>query len=214
MNIHKVYSFFMRRFRPKRLAQFKVLCPEVQTLIRILDVGGVAAFPWAELDTPAQVTLLNIGIPPKDMQDSRFTYVEGDGCHLPYEDKAFDLVFSNSVIEHVGDFERQKAFAEEIKRVGKRIYLQTPNRWFFMEPHLIAPLIHFLAFKLARHLVRWFSLWGWVVRPSQSTIDAFLKDTRLLTAREIRALFPGFRVIHESFLGMTKSFIVISEPIS
>lgn len=75
---------------------------------------------------------------------SQFSYVQGDGRNLPYTNNEFDIVFSNSVIEHVGTFEDQKRFAEEIRRVAKSYWVQTPNRHFPVETHLIAPFIHFL----------------------------------------------------------------------
>jgi hypothetical protein len=62
-------------------------------------------------------------------------YVMGDGCNLPFDDDAFDLVFSNAVIEHVGDADRQQRFVREHARVGRSWMLTTPNRWFPVEAH-------------------------------------------------------------------------------
>lgn len=136
--------------------------------------------------------------------------MQGDGTALQFGFKQFDLVFSNSVIEHVGDWDKQRLFAKEMIRCGKSIYLQTPNKWFFIEPHLIATFIHWLPFSVARHLVRWFSIWGWVTKPSQATIDDFLSHIRLLNEKEVKELFPGCNILNEKILGMTKSFIVVS----
>ena len=209
MTIHKIYAFFMSYFRPRRLEQFKKLFPAVSTPIRILDVGGVASYPWSGLDTPAQVTILNLSLPPSEKRDPRHIYVEGDGCCLPYEDNSFDLVFSNSVIEHVGNWDRQMEFSKELVRVGKSFYLQSPNRHFFIEPHLIAPFIHWLPFKFERHLVRWLSIWGLVTRPNQQTIDDFLQGTFLLDFKQMERLFPTHKIYRERVLGLTKSFIVV-----
>lgn len=154
------------------------------------------------------MTILNIKRPNVLPENEKWEYVVGDGTNLQYSDASFDLVFSNSVIEHVGDSASQKRFADEMLRVGRRIYCQTPNKWFFVEPHLIAPFIHWLPFRVQRRLVRWLSVWGWVTRPDQTQIDKFLLDTRLLSYRELRALFPGREIQRERFMLMTKSYIV------
>jgi 2-polyprenyl-3-methyl-5-hydroxy-6-metoxy-1,4-benzoquinol methylase len=62
----------------------------------------------------------------------------------PSAARSFDIVFSNSVIEHVGDAESQQQFAHEIARVGRAYWVQTPNRRFPVEPHLLTPFLHFL----------------------------------------------------------------------
>ena len=72
------------------------------------------------------------------------TWIFADGCRLPFPDKSFDVVFSNSVIEHLGDPRKHEQYAREIARVGVRYFVQTPNRWFPIEPHLLTPLVHFL----------------------------------------------------------------------
>ena len=70
--------------------------------------------------------------PPAEALVSSSCYVVADGCHLPFADDAFDMAFSNSVIEHVPDHE---AFSRELARVGRSYYVQTPNKWFPIEPH-------------------------------------------------------------------------------
>ena len=65
----------------------------------------------------------------------------GDGCALKFPDKSYDIAFSNSVIEHVGSWERQQAFAKDIRRVGKAIWVQTPARECLIEPHYLAPFL-------------------------------------------------------------------------
>jgi hypothetical protein len=93
-------------------------------------------------------------------------------------------------------------------RVGKRIYCQTPNMWFPVEPHLIAVFIHWLPFRMVRKLVRFASIWGWVAKPDQEKIDSFLKSTRLLNQHEVIDLFPNCVLRRERVFGLTKSFIV------
>lgn len=209
MNIDTVRKSFLDYFRPRRLQQFKNLFPMISQDISVLDVGG-AVYQWDYLKSPARITILNIDIDQVDADSKKkYTFVQGDGRSLKYSDRSFDLVFSNSVIEHVGNFSDQRRFATEIRRVGKQFYCQTPNRWFFVEPHLVALFIHWFPLGVQRKLVRWFSIWGWMMKADQKQVDLTLSRIRLLTYSELKELFPDCEIIREKFLGLTKSFIVI-----
>jgi hypothetical protein len=173
---------------------------------RIIDIGGYQD-NWMLIDAEPEVLLVNLE--DEDRRDGRFHKVRGDGRQLPYADNSFDIAYSNSVIEHVGDARDQDAFAAEVRRLARRYYVQTPNRWFFVEPHLIAVGIHLLPRPVTRRLVRWFSLWGWVTRPDPAQIDQLLGSIRLLDRKRMQELFPDAEVHAETFLGMTKSLIAI-----
>lgn len=122
-------------------------------------------------------------------------------------------MFSNSVIEHLGHYEDQKRFAAEIRRVGKSYWVQTLNRWFPVEPHLISPLIHYLPKRIQKRLIRWFTIWGLVTRPTNEQVSGFLSEVRLLTEREIRDLFPDAKIVVNRFLGFKKSLIAVKAEI-
>lgn len=125
-------------FRRRRMRRFvEEIKPQRGTTI--LDVGGCAPI-WdyiAGLD--GRITLINIASQAHPESTDRLEFVTGDGTALPYTDGSFDVLFSNSVIAHVGDFEKQRAFAREAARVGRALRIQTPARSFFIEPHLLAP---------------------------------------------------------------------------
>jgi SAM-dependent methyltransferase len=106
------------------------------------------------------------------------TYVQGDACALPFPDKSFDIVFSNAVIEHVGPVDRQRLFVAEAVRVGRRVFLTTPNRWFPIELHTGLPLVHWLP-KSAADRAYEVSGKGWA------------KENNLLGREDLRRLFPG-----------------------
>lgn len=202
-----VYAWFMPRFRSRR---FGVLLRRlgVTDSDRVLDVGGYPA-AWEISGFGGSVTCLNV-----DAQEGvrgRFVCVKGDGRRLPYPGGAFDVVYSNSVIEHVGSWEDQRRFAAEIRRVGRRVWVQTPNRWFPVEPHLVAPFVHFLPRQLQHVLARWATPWGWENRPTAEQAREFVDSIRLLTFREMQDLFPDCRILRERFLGLTKSFIAVRE---
>ena len=123
----------------------------------------------------------------------RVRYVQGDATDLPFEDGAFDVVFSNAVIEHAGGRERQRRFVSEALRVGRRVFLTTPNRAFPVEVHTRVPLVHWLPERAASRV------YGALGIESG-------KDLHLLTPRAFAALFPGrVRIVN---LGLTLVAIV------
>ena len=81
-------------------------------------------------------------------------YVQGNASELPFEDSSFDVVFSNAVIEHVGDAEAQRRFVAEALRVAPRAFITTPNRWFPVEVHTRLPLVHWLPQTIGSSCVR------------------------------------------------------------
>lgn len=176
----------------------------------ILDVGG-GLFNWTLIGQPAQVTILNIREESDQVQGGQtsFSFVLGSGLALPYADQSFDIVYSNSVIEHLGDRETQRWFAREVMRVGKSLWIQTPDKYFFVEPHYVTPFIHYLPRSIQRRILRNFSVWGLVARPSQQYIDGFLNEVRLLSGREMAELFPQCQIVRERFLFFTKSLIAV-----
>jgi SAM-dependent methyltransferase len=123
----------------------------------------------------------------------RVRYVQGDACSLPFDDSEFDVVFSNAVVEHVGDRERQRLLVSEALRVGRRAFITTPNRWFPIEVHTMLPLVHWLPDRIAHRIYD-------VLRMQSAT------QLRLLSRRELESLFPGrVRVVN---LGLTLVAIV------
>jgi hypothetical protein len=177
----------------------------------ILDIGGTE-FNWTLVQCDSQITLLNLSVPDDATKPGHnIHYVRGDGTQLQYAAFEFDICYSNSVIEHLGTYENQLKFADELRRVGKKVWVQTPAKGFFVEPHLITPIIHFLPKSLQRKMLRNFTVWGWVTRPDQRQVDKFLEETRLLSFEEMKALFPDCEIHEERFLGFTKAFVAIRD---
>lgn len=202
--VHGLYRTLGRHFRSRRMSAFESFA-NITPETTVLDVGG-AAGTWELVRIRPNLVLLNI-TPPGGFANPA-TAVVADGTQLPFRDQSFDLVFSNSVIEHVGDVERQRQFAREVARVGRRFYVQTPNRWFPVEPHLMTPVVHFLPAGIRRKLLRNFTVWGLMARPTQAYVDRFVRETRLLNADDMASMFPAGQLFRERAAGLTKSLIV------
>ncbi len=175
----------------------------------ILDVGGTP-FNWELAGIRSRLTLLNLSpLRGCDEWPANYRFVLGSGTQLEFEEGAFDVVFSNSVIEHLASWEQQRAFAREVRRVARGLWVQTPARGFPIEPHLMTPFLHYLPLAWQRRLLRNFSVWGLLARPSRKASDDFLSQTRLLGYQEMRELFPDCEIRRERFLGLTKAYVAV-----
>lgn len=187
-----------------RRARFKLFLRVMQVSAEslILDVGGTEA-TWKGTGFERNVTLLNRGFQGKDED---FKYVEGDACGMHMmTNRSFDIVYANSVIEHVGSWQRQCALAQEVARVGKTYWIQTPNKHFPIEPHAVFPLFQYMPLTWQQFVAtRW--RYSHFVR-NHEDVRRMLSDLRLLTKRELAMLFPDGKFIPERFIGLTKSLI-------
>lgn len=203
--IDRVYDLVQRRFRRRRMARLRRTF-RFGPSTTMLDVGGEPEF-WVADAPEAEITLLNVRTPETIPDGLRF--VAGDATDLPFADNSFDLVFSNSLIQCVGSPEQQARAARELRRVGRSLWVQTPSRHFPIEPHALTPFIHWLPRGLQRRLLRNFTLFGWIARPSPGQIDYFVDVIRLLDYGEMTLLFPDCEIRRERFMGMTKSLIAV-----
>jgi methyltransferase family protein len=177
-----------RRARQQRHDLYRaVIAPESGETI--IDVGCGAA-GLAGFEPAADITGLDAAERP-DYPGRRF--VRGDARALPFEDGSFDIAYSNSLVEHLHPGDRDR-FAAEIRRVARRYWVQTPNRFFPVEPHVLLPGFQFLPEPARRRL------WRLGMRGQYEQIE-------LLGAAELRRLFPDAVIVRESFAGMTKSLI-------
>lgn len=196
--------------RMKRFFMFKTLISLLPKPLRILDLGGTQAF-WESMgftdEDNVKISILNLS--KIEVTYPNFDSLVGDARKMSdFKDKEFDIVFSNSVIEHVGDYSQQRQMAEEIKRIGKRYFIQTPNRYFLIEPHFLFPFFQFLPLSLQVFLVSHFNV-GWYKKiPDIQEARLAVTSIRLLTEKELEGLFPGATIFKEKFLGMIKSFII------
>lgn len=198
------------RMHARRFQLFERLIARLPRPLRILDVGGTPQFwenrGWAGRND-CHITLLNLAS--QESTHPNITCRTGDATQMPeFADGSFDVAFSNSVIEHLFTIEKQKAMAREIHRVAKAYWLQTPNFWFPIEPHFHVPGWQWLPVFVRVAIIRRRTC-GWRGRTSDPVrARALVTEVRLMTRRELRALFPQAKMMGEKFCGLKKSWIV------
>ena len=176
----------------------------------ILDVGGYPSF-WENSGVEAKgIITLNLGIAetPKNMTPQVQTIV-GDGCDLQFLNDSFPILFSNSVIEHVGTLAKQQNFAREVRRVGVKLWIQTPAFAFPIEPHYLAPFMHWLPWSVRKLLLPFTPPVIFRSMPI-SEFYATMKTTRILKKKEFSDLFPDCVILTERLFGVIpKCYIAI-----
>ena len=206
---------YRNRFRVKRFARFLDIVDDIiaaKGKCLILDAGGRMEH-WAAMaslfgDRNIRVTLVDLQA--EETTDPRFTSIAGDARDLPqFGDDSFDLVYSNSVIEHVGRWSDQKRMAAEVRRLAPRHFIQTPDYWCPVEPHFRMPVIHWLPVPWQTTIVRARACGFY---PRAADIDEalmILEDARLVTLKAMKALFPDSTIERERVLGLPKSLIAV-----
>lgn len=196
------------QFRNKRFQFFLSILKDLPKPLSILDIGGTVGF-WKAMqfnEPGISITLLNIEAPPR--VDYPFKAIQGDATNLnDIKHQQFDLVFSNSVIEHLYSWENQQKMAAEVLRVAKWHFIQTPNYWFPIEPHWVFPCFQYLPKKLRIWLTQHFSLGHISQQKDLYKAEQQVAEIKLLTKKEMKSLFPNSSIYNEQFLGMNKSFV-------
>ena len=176
--------------RERKMRLFlETLRPDAETTIVDVGVGDTgfsteegiaqthnffeAMYPWPERITAVS----DVPLPRFAEQFPMIRSVTADGRELPFDDDAFDIAFSNAVIEHVGGRDDQRRFVHELCRVARRVFVSTPNRWFPVETHTLLPFAHWLPRGARNAVFRTLGQGGW-------------QDLNLLTGRQLVALFP------------------------
>lgn len=210
IDLHSLERPLLAYFRKKRLKSLYAFI-RLNSSSKVLDLGGNLFF-WElarELGfVLPKVTIVNLD-KPRQAVPSYAEWIVADAMKLSFPDNHFDVVFCNSLIEHLGTRESQKRLATEIQRVAPRYFVQTPNRHFFLEPHLLTPFVHWLPATLRGKMIRNFTLWGLLMRPSRAQCQSLINEIRLLDPEEMRDLFSESQIHVEKFAGMPKSVIAI-----
>jgi SAM-dependent methyltransferase len=177
------------RARARRHERFFALT-RVAPGMRVVDIGcGVLGLRALE----PQLDVTGVDLVARPQYPGPF--VQADATQrLPFDDGAFDLAYTSSVIEHVDPSDRA-AFAAEVRRVARGWFVQTPAPSFPIEPHALLPFAHWLPIAVRRPYWRLGAAGAW-------------EEIRLLHRAEIAALF-GEPVLAERFGGLVKSWIAL-----
>ncbi len=152
------FGLFMDAIRPTpQTTVLDVGVDDVGFGERPREHGGCATLNFFEELYPWQERITALGQHEGRTFSERYpaaSYVRGDALNLPFQDRAFDVAFSNAVIEHVGRRSEQERFVAELLRVAPRVFVTTPNRWFPIEVHTRLPLVHWLPERAAAPRLR------------------------------------------------------------
>ncbi|MGA0605224.1 class I SAM-dependent methyltransferase [Phenylobacterium sp. VNQ135] len=214
--MHPIATRLSAAARKRRAGRLLDLIAEIVAArgrCRIIDLGGEVrywqAFDQAKLRLPG-VSILCVNLQAQVSEDPFIDVLQGDACRLPqFEDGAFDLAHSNSVIEHVGEWSNMEAFAGELRRLAPFYYVQTPYFWFPIEPHFLAPIFHWLPEPMR---IRAMLRRGHGHHPRETTVAgavAAVRSARLLDKTAFRSLFPDADHEDERVLGLVKSLIAV-----
>jgi hypothetical protein len=203
----------VNRMRKKRFDHFRGFlkkCNNDQNKFKILDIGGSFHY-WHTVGVlnPEyfHVTLLNqqrvyipSGITPG------FASVKGDARSGAVDLSLYDLIFSNSTLEHLGSYDSMGVLAERIYTSGKPYYIQTPSYWFPLEPHCRVPFFQFFPRSFRAWLI-----WHYKINyfPRGRSLAECLKvsdSTILLTRKQMQKLFPDAEIMTEMMMGFPKSY--------
>lgn len=214
----------LRRFtREQRRKLFDEFMKGVTGRTRLIDLGGTVKFweNWGLAKQPlVDVTLVNNHDLDKNHANDPITLpnirrLNADVLTLSAADFAqYDVIFSNSLIEHLPGRELQRQLAQAIIDSGRPYFLQTPNKRSPLDPHFPRPYVPFFAAyprPVQARLLSWSALGSSCAAPSYDAALARLQNYFPLTARDVRQLFPQARIVMERPLGVPMSIIAMSE---
>jgi hypothetical protein len=206
------------QFRARRFAKVRALIEAAlaeRGEARILDLGGTETYWLIGEDfirqnrEKLQIFLVNLELEPT-RDGALFKALAGDAADPDiFPGEQFDVVHSNSVVEHVGDWNRMVHFAANTRRLGKRYYVQTPNYWFPYEPHFRFPGFQYLPEGVRTAMIRRFALGFFNRVESEEEAREIIAHHQLVSTRQMRQLFPDAEITHEKVFGLNKSIIAV-----
>lgn len=201
--VNKVKHGFSQRKRRERMAMF-IEVMELKGGETVIDLGGTPVF-WEDCATPLKITIINLpGINPPKPNNTihEIKLLHGDACSVDmFDNMSFEIAFSNSVIEHVGDETKQSEMACEVKRLAPRYWIQTPSIWFPIEAHNNMPFWWFWPHWLQNlKIKRW--------RRRLPAWCRMVEETRVLRRGDFHALFDDGEIWVERSFGFTKSYTI------
>lgn len=196
------------RCRARRWERFAGAFPAVSAM-SVMDLGGTVQ-SWLRAPVrPASVHIVNLAPQNGDLP-SWIRADQADACDLPPRiiGGGYDLVFSNSVIEHVGGYAQRQRFADAVHKLAASHWVQTPYRYFPVEPHWLFPGFQFLPLASRAEISRRWPLAPRLAATREEGVRRAL-SVELLSRSEMEFLFPGSAIWAERVMGLPKSLIAV-----
>lgn len=199
------------RLRKKRLDFFLGFCNSIDKPVRILDLGG-SDYHWRNSvfmnNKDFHITIINTEN--QNTKDFRnLSFIKRDARDLDiFDDKEYEAVYSNSLLEHLNIYDDQKKMAEDIIRIGKHYFIQTPNYYFPVEPHFLFPFFQFIPDNLKTKLLLKYNLGWFGKQQDKEKARELASSIRLLKKKELQKMFPGGKIFKEKYFMFNKSYIV------
>ncbi|TKA11617.1 SAM-dependent methyltransferase [Actinacidiphila oryziradicis] len=199
------------RARARRWAELQKRFPALGEM-RVLDLGGVPESWRLAPVRPVEVVTVNLDSRILSADEPGVTPLVGDACAPPVRLRAerFDLVYSNSLFEHVGGHANRLRLAETVHRMSGRHWIQTPNRYFPIEPHWVFPGFQFLPVRARAEVSRHWPFGNIRSASFASAVDD-VAWVELLSATEMRQYFPDSEIWRERIAGLPKSLVAVCQ---
>ena len=196
------------RRRTRRWERFAGTFTDIDSM-SVIDLGGTAEAWRCAPVRPASLHIVNLAQEGTEAP-GWIRIDQADACNLPAHISSgrYDLVFSNSVIEHVGGHSQRQRFADAIHMLANRHWVQTPYRYFPVEPHWLFPGFQFLPLSARAEISRHWPLAHSPVSTREESIRQAM-SVELLSRTEMAFYFPDSTIWNERALGLIKSLIAI-----
>lgn len=212
-NEEELDHFTVNRFRKNR---GKILAAHINNIahtlgrdLHIIDLGGRATY-WNNVPECRIKTITLTNLSDHEFEDSEHSKFEmqsaiADATNLAeIADRQFDLVHSNSVIEHVGPWDAMERMARETQRVALHGWIQTPAWEFPIEPHYRAPFLHWLGTPARRRIVQALPA-GKLMSLGEARNHA--DWINMMSRKEFAELYKGKKIHTERFMLFPKSYV-------
>ena len=133
----------------------------------------------------------------------RFITIDGKSTKLP--NNSFDIVHSNATIEHVGSRANQVLFIKECLRISKKkVFIQTPNRFYPLDFHTTLPLIHWLPKNIHRKILK---IIGLNFYASEKNLNLLSENDIISMCKELD--IKNFKIVKYNLLFLPSNLIFI-----
>lgn len=197
------------RCRQQRNEELKRRFPDLADM-RVLDLGGTAV-SWQVSGLRAEsVTLVNLDHT-EDPDEPWMELLRTDACAGGFG--KYDLVLSNSLIEHVGGHARRQQLADVIQSSAPAWWVQTPYRYFPVEPHFVFPCFQFLPFRTRVTVCQHWAAGHAPAIKDKAAAAELVASIELVSITEMRSYFPDSEIWLERIAGIPKSLVAIKTAV-